>query len=80
MNVSAATASTWSSAVAWSRLQSGRFRLAESVASGTADPGTVTTIRATIENAAAEVSRVEAARATDVARIRAAHQSVDLLV
>ena len=80
MNVSSATASTWNSSVAWSRLQSSRTKLAESLVAGDADPGTVTAIRATIQNAAFEVSRIEAARAGDLARIRAAHHTVDLLV
>ncbi|WP_229073509.1 hypothetical protein [Actinoplanes sp. DH11] len=80
MNVSSATASTWSSSVAWSRLQSSRFQLAESLTSENASPGVIASVRATIENAANQVSRVEAAHAADLARIRAGHHTVDLLV
>jgi hypothetical protein len=76
----AATASTWSSSVAWSRLQSSRHKLAESISSGDADPGTVTAIRATIQNAANQVSRIEAARATDLARLRSTNQIIDIMV
>ncbi|MBB2946840.1 hypothetical protein FB565_006608 [Actinoplanes lutulentus] len=81
MYISAATtAASWSSAAAWSRLQSSRTKLAESISAGDVAPSTVTAIRATIENAAAQVSRIESARANDVARIRAAHQVFDLYV
>ncbi|MEU4563955.1 hypothetical protein AB0F72_36730 [Actinoplanes sp. NPDC023936] len=80
MNISAATAFTWNSSVAWSRLHSSRVKLAESLTSESADNGTLTTIRATIQNAASEISRVEAARATELARIRNNHQTIDVMV
>ena len=80
MTVTSATAATWSSQAAWSRLQGHYTKLASDLSAGTISEAALTTDRANVLNAAAEVARIEAARASDVARIRASHATLDFLV
>ncbi|GAA4601631.1 hypothetical protein BJY16_003955 [Actinoplanes octamycinicus] len=69
MAVKAVTTSTWSSHVAWSRLQRAQRQLAVDLNAVDASPQTVASDRATIATASAEVARVEATRAAQVAAL-----------
>ena len=80
MTVTSATAATWSSQAAWSRLQGYQSKLASHLAADGVPAGVITADRANVVNAAAEVARVEAARAADIARIRSSHSTIDFLV
>ena len=80
MTVTSATAATWSSQAAWSRLEGHRTKLASDLASGDVSAAALTADRANVVNAAAEVARIEAARAADIARIRGSHATIDFFV
>ncbi|MFC7529883.1 hypothetical protein [Actinoplanes sp. GCM10030250] len=80
MSVSAATASTWNSYAAWSRLISARDRLTGDLSPVPACESTLINDRADVVNAAHEVARVEAIRAADVARLTASHHTFDLMM
>ncbi|MEU4428282.1 hypothetical protein AB0F81_47330 [Actinoplanes sp. NPDC024001] len=80
MSVSAATASTWNSYAAWSRLQSARMKLTADTSPRTATAAVLTADRAAIVSAEHEVARVEATRAADLAHLRRTGQTFDLMV
>ncbi|WP_328469378.1 hypothetical protein OHA21_01675 [Actinoplanes sp. NBC_00393] len=80
MSVSAATASTWNSYAAWSRLQDARGRLSTDSACESSSSAALTADRAAVVNAAHEVARIEAARAADIARLKKGNHTFDLLV
>ncbi|WIM98712.1 hypothetical protein ACTOB_002321 [Actinoplanes oblitus] len=63
MTVPAVTTSTWSSHVAWSRLQRARRQIAVDLNAVDASPQTIAVDRSTIASASAEVARVEATKA-----------------
>lgn len=79
MSVSAATASTWNSYAAWSRLETARSKLSADCPE-TTSAAVLTAHRAAVVNAGHEVARIEAGHAADVARLRAGRHTFDLLV
>ncbi|MEV6302822.1 hypothetical protein AB0M02_25640 [Actinoplanes sp. NPDC051861] len=80
MTVSAATASAWNSYAAWGRLQSASGKLTADLSPVPASEAVLTADRAAVVNAAHEVARIEARRASDVARLKASNATFDFLV
>lgn len=80
MSVTAATASTWNSYAAWSRLESARLKLAADLSLATASPAVITSDRAAVVSAEHEVVRVEAVHSADLAHLRSTGQHFDLMV
>ncbi|MBG0562531.1 hypothetical protein [Actinoplanes aureus] len=80
ISVSAATASTWNSHAAWSRLQSARQKLSDDLSPATTCAAVLTSDRAAVTNAEHEVARIEAVRAADMAHLKATGQTFDLMV
>ncbi|GAA4952026.1 hypothetical protein [Actinoplanes utahensis] len=78
MNFSVASPSAWNAHAAYSRLSSARAKLATDQMPTAAAPGVITADRAAVANAEAEVARVVAAHAAEVARFQRSGQFLDV--
>jgi hypothetical protein len=77
MKVSAASSFTYDSSAAYGRLQSARAKLVMDQVP-CAGPAVITSDRAAIVNAEAEVSRIEAAHAAEVANFQRSGRFLDV--